>query len=313
MWWKKVFILMILLFLWSGIAYAAQESSSISIWGGVSTNGKESLYTGPSNVMQIEYRFKAWGENLSLSYVNGGRFNGEENDPNGKHHWDAFFAQYWLQKRIGNFNFATGAGLGYVCDTTNDWSNLHKLGGIGSGEVAYFITPNWTVGIKANAILGRDINGVMGLVGTQYYFKPDSLVKIRGEGQEIGLFVGGSWSNSNQTNSSIAWGAEYRWHAKKLFDSGLLDFTAAYLNEGDTSGLISQFWVIKKYGPLSFGPGIGIYFNDKVDMVISPLTVSYDITERFGIRLEGSRIVDFSNKAPGRDKDFGALFGYLSF
>ncbi|MEN6620673.1 MAG: hypothetical protein ABFD50_03855, partial [Smithella sp.] len=123
-----------------------QSPQKIYVFGGLSTNNKELLYTGSYSVMQFEHRFEFLKNTWSVSYLNEGQFS----DP--KHHRDGFVGQYWLKKGF----FSAGAGGYLYYDTTEDESNVHGIGGILSINAELPITANLAANLRTNLVLARD-------------------------------------------------------------------------------------------------------------------------------------------------------------
>jgi len=246
----------------------------ISVFAGISTNGKELVYTGSYSVMQFEYLFEFLKEKWSISYINEGQFS------NPKHHRDGFVGQYWVKKGY----FSAGAGGYLYFDTTEDQSNVHGLGGILSLNVEYPITTNLSGNLRANLVSAREMTTVSFMAGLSYNFAPqkDSKENIS---QEITIFPAGySFSGSYLGGSSFSYAAEYRLNVYKN-----IDWTVAYLDEKIRNGVNSQLWAIKKLDKFSLGIGAGVYLADRTDLIIS-ITGEYDLSEKFNLRATFSRV-----------------------
>lgn len=257
------------------------STEKIYVFGGLSTNNKELLYTGSYSVMQFEHRFEFLKKTWSFSYLNEGQFS----DP--KHHRDGFIGQYWLKKGY----FSAGAGVYLYFDTTEDESNVHGIGGILSINAELPITTNLSANLRTNLVLARDLNTVSILAGLSYNFAPEK--EFKGNIlQEITIFpVGGSYGGgANLHGSSFSYGAEYRLNLLKN-----LDWTIGYLNEEKRSGANTQLWAVKRLNMFSIGLGTGIYFADKTDVIIS-VTANYDLSEKLAARATWSRIATDDNK-----------------
>lgn len=261
-----------------------QEEKSITtqkiyVFGGLSTNNKELLYTGSYSVMQFEQQFEFLKKTWSLSYLNEGQFS----DP--KHHRDGFVGQYWFKKGY----FSAGAGGYFYYDTTEDGSNVHGLGGILSLNAELPITTNLSANLRTNLVLARDMNTVTLMAGLSYNFAPEK--EFKKISQEITIFpVGGSYSGGSYVQgSSYAYSAEYRLNILKN-----LDWSIGYLNEEIRSGINSQLWAIKRLNKFSTGIGAGIYFADKTDVIVS-VTANYDLFEKLAVRATWSRITTDNN------------------
>jgi len=250
-----------------------------SIFGGISTNGKEIVYTGSYSVMQFEHLFEFLKEDWSVSYLNEGQFS------NPKHHRDGFVGQYWVKKGY----FSAGAGGYLYFDTTEDGSNVHGLGGILSLNAEYPVTTNLSGNLRTNFILARGMNTASLMAGLSYKFALEKDSK-ENTSQEFTIFPAGlSFSSSIFGERSFSYGAEYRLNVKKN-----LDWTVGYLDEKIRRGVNSQLWVMKKLDKFSLGIGGGIYSADRINLIVS-LTGNYDLSEKLTIRATCLRITTNNN------------------
>jgi hypothetical protein len=249
-------------------------TNKTSVFVGLATNGKETVKIGTQSVMQFEHMFEFLNQKWAISYINEGQFS----EP--KHHRDGVAGQYWIKK--GNFSAGAGGYLYY--DTTEDWSNVHGLGGIFSLNAEYPITKNLSGNIRTNFILARKMNTNSFMAGLSYNISPDKDFK-ENKKQEITLFpVGGSFPNTNNAQAYYAYGAEYRLNLKKN-----IDWTVGYLDEKRRNGVNSQLWAVKKMNKISLGAGGGVYLANRTNLIVS-LTGSYDISEKLNARATWSRI-----------------------
>jgi len=259
----------------------------ITLLGGMVYDGKQITSTSTSlQPIQLEYS----RGNYSASYLNLGPFS----DP--KNHMDGLTFQYFKDlndlgiRFIPKGYFYAGAGAYFYANTTEDESNVHGIGGIGSLKIKYPITKNLSGEIRANAIFTREKNAIPLFVGLSYNFEPLKDFK-ENRNQELILFPAGvSITNSNRKGTSFASGAEYRWNATENLDA-IIGFSDA----GERKGVNLQVRAKTKLNEnLSLSLGGGICSADKINPIVS-LALDYDLSKGFGINSTWSRRITTNN------------------
>jgi len=274
----------------------------------------------PSYSWQCEY-IRRLGEHFefSVSYLNEGHL------PN--HHRDGLAGQLWAGTSILDRRLFLSAGIGpYLYSDTTDKSgdspyiNEHGLGFEGSVAATWNMGDRWLLRLRANWIGGADSETVSVLLGIGYDLDSESLPGSQGEltpgpgektRNEITAFAGQTIVNSFSSEPSLAMGIEYRRNLLRC-----VDWTIGWLSEGeneriDRDGIISQFWLTKRffsdYACLGLGGGAYLAFDDYHGQLregegnealsgIITLTGSYRFLPSLGVRISWSRIIADYNR-----------------
>ncbi len=205
----------------------------------------------------------------SISYVNEGHL------PN--NHRDGISAQLWgrtsvldrklsLEAGVGPYRYfdTQQAARGLSYSDTHGWGALFSLAGVWRPE------SRWLARLQANWVqTDHGINTYSLLFGVGYQLEPPSrgpakegrLQSERATRNEITAFLGQTTVNSLDSPRSTARSLEYRRNLAPY-----LDWTAAWLNEGDNrlirrNGLVSQLWAVRSFleDRLNLGIGLGPY------------------------------------------------------
>jgi len=259
----------------------------ITILGGMVYDGKQITSTSTSlQPIQLEYS----RGNYSASYLNLGPFS----DP--KNHMDGLTFQYFKDLNelgmefIPKGYFYAGAGAYFYANTTEDESNVHGIGGIGSLKFKYPLTKNLSGEIRANSVFTREKNAVPIFIGLSYNFEPLKDFK-ENTNQELILFPAGvSITNSNSGENSFAYGTEYRWNSTENLDT-IIGFSDA----GERSGINFQLRAKTRLNnKFSLSLGGGICSADKINPMVS-VALDYDLSKQFGINATWSRRITPNN------------------
>jgi len=257
----------ILLLLCIVVPGGASAGELIGLYG--ATKEVDSPYD--SFAYQVEYR-EGLGENFaaSASYLNEGHV------PN--HHRDGLVPiMLWGRTNILNrkLSLAMGAGPYLYADTTKINGVVrddHNVGGLMALSATYYTKSRILFQARANwVVTGRSIDTLTGLVGIGYQLDPPTspgplptppTQREKTTDNELSVYVGQTVVNNPGSPKSVATCIEYRRGLLRY-----LDFSAAWLNEGDNelvrrNGAMAQFWLVRSFlnDHLSLGGGAGAYF-----------------------------------------------------
>lgn len=264
---KKIFFLCVMVL---GLCVLVKPSNAQEFQfslGAITTSDKVS----ESYTWQIGYE-ESINENLAwnLSWLNEGHVP--------DHHRDGPLAQLWARTNVLDRRLSLGAGLGLYkyFDTTraggSDYQNLHGWGNVFSLRATWYAGNNWFFHVKANRLIAYDnINTSSVMFGLGYQLQTPErrgplpkakAQKNKSTNNEITMFVGGTITNSFNSELGKAKGFEYR---RGLFKH--LDWTVSWMNEGDTSvirrnGIMTQIWPTRTFFDehLAISMGFGAYF-----------------------------------------------------
>ena len=269
---------------------------------------------------------------FETGWVNDGHFSG--------HLRDGLAVQLGARTTLWTPRLVVGlaAGVDRFYDTTNDSSNAGNYSDvqgfmfIGTAQISYYFANRWIVRAQGNLELApsTSYNGAGALIGVGYQLQAPATPGARAKpepqtsfstGNEFSAFIGQTVPNGGKADpKGVAGMVEYRHGIWKYFD-----LTISYIYQGDNdvlvrNGFAAQIWPARKFGPVEFGLGFGVFFaadqkytpppgdpeNGKFSLLVSP-TVAYRFGEHWVTRFMWNRTVTTYNE---NTDFFGFGLGY---
>jgi len=233
-----------------------------------------------------------------FSYLNEGHFD--------NHHRDGFIGQGWIGTKLSEkVSLRLGVGPYLYFDTTSKDHNSHGIGEITSLDLQWTLSDRWVLDLRSSYILASKMNTIPLLVGLGYKFNSSDISPQQTSNRnELSVLLGISIVNNPGESNGFAKSIEYR---RNLW--GHVDFTIAYLNEGENDrakrqGATIQLWATQELSDrISVGIGGGLYeaydkyrdSNPTTNGIIS-VTGSYRIYNNWFTKISWSRIITSYDK-----------------
>ncbi|VVE90515.1 hypothetical protein [Pandoraea bronchicola] len=311
----------------------------VLLWSALVQAQQVDVYAGgmksPGNRTERSY---AWGFTYaqaitphiatSFSWLNEGHVT--------DHHRDGFAVQLWAHQMLfgGRADLGVGVGPYRFFDTVaagpnRAYDDRHGYGLMASTYLAWYITWNWSITLRANWVrAGSSIDTSSYVVGLGYRFgsapggvSPSRRNTETGHGV-VSVYSGLSVVNSLTSQNARAYSFEYRREVAEWLDASLALIDEGCSDIGHRQGMAAQLWL--KHGffddrlqlSLGFGPYVTWSRYDtnpeaagRQNVVAALLTMSasYRLSPRWIARASWARVVSGFD----RDSDiFLAGIGY---
>lgn len=314
------FIIVALMLLSTALPLGAQE---LFVNGGGSKNIDEETTTYAWSISYLQ----PFGEHLAFSimYLNEGHHSDQ--------HRDGLAPQIWGRVMTMERKLSLGVGVGPYLYSDSDLSpagdtyhNVHGVGLISSFAATWYGVSPLLFQVRADYIVtSNSFDSIAATFGIGYQLDatpasgPMHPNRIQAANNEITGFLGASVPNNSRSESAFSQSLEYRRRLSQYFE-----WTAAFLNEGNSSssvsryGLATQVWAVRQFyaDHLVLGIGAGPYLlrdsshdegsTTTVAALVS-LTGSYRFSPHWAVRFTWNRVLaDY-------DRDADVFMGGLAY